>query len=117
MLEDLTSVALHTALTGLSKRQRAIADNVANIQTPGYLAGRVSFEDSLKNAIAEGDPTSAILSTSRSLEPTREDGNNVNLDTETINNVDTNLRFSLMVRAIDDKHGLLATVIKGSGAA
>jgi flagellar basal body rod protein FlgB len=34
-MNDVTMTALHTALRGLSTRQRVIADNVANIQTPG----------------------------------------------------------------------------------
>jgi flagellar basal-body rod protein FlgB len=116
VLEDVTSVALHTALTGLSMRQRAIADNIANIQTPGFLAGKVSFEDALRSAVADGDPGGAKPAIARSLEPTREDGNNVNLDEETLSNVDTGLRYSLMLRAMDDKFSLLGTAIKGGGA-
>ena len=37
---------------------------------------------------------------SRSLEPTRTDGNNVNLDTETLSNIDTNLRYELATQAV-----------------
>ena len=116
MLEDVTSVAVHTALSGLSMRQRAIADNVANIQTPGFLSGRVSFEDALRAAVADGHPGAAKATIARSLEPTREDGNNVNLDEETLSNTDTSLRYSLMLRAMDDKFALLSRVIKGTGA-
>ena len=35
------------ALDALSLRQRVIADNIANVNTPGFLAGRVQFEDAL----------------------------------------------------------------------
>src|SRR5205085_10724307 len=44
MIEDRTMTALHSALTGLSERQRVTADNIANINTPGFLAGRTDFE-------------------------------------------------------------------------
>ena len=47
MLESVTSAALSSALDGLSARQRAIANNIANVNTPGYTAERVSFEDAL----------------------------------------------------------------------
>ena len=116
MFDDVTSVAVHTALSGLSMRQRVIADNIANIQTPGFLAGKVSFEDALRSAVADGTPGDASPAIARSLEPTREDGNNVNLDEETLSNTSTDLSYSLMLRAMDDKFGLLGTVIKGSGS-
>ena len=38
--------------------------------------------------------------TGTSLEPTRLNGNNVNLDTETLSNIDTVLRFQFAARAI-----------------
>lgn len=112
MFEDKTSLALHTALSGLATRQRVIADNVANIQTPGFLAGRVMFEDALRAAVADGEPTAGKPTIARSLEPTREDGNNVNLDHETLSNVDTNLRYSMVLRAVDDKYGLIRSAMR-----
>ncbi|MBT8225371.1 MAG: flagellar biosynthesis protein FlgB [Dactylosporangium sp.] len=116
MFDDLTTVTLHTALSGLSLRQRITADNIANINTPGFLAGRVSFEDALADAVADGDPAQRSIHVARSLEPTREDGNNVNLDHETLTSMDTNLRYSVMLRAVDDKFGLLSSAIRGGAA-
>ena len=114
VFDDVASVTEHFALDALAKRQRAIADNISNIETPGFLAGRVSFEDSLRAALRDGgDPAGVMPTVARSLEPTREDGNNVNLDHETIANVDTNLRYELMLRAYDDRFGLLRTAIRG----
>ncbi|WP_432830379.1 flagellar basal body rod protein FlgB [Dactylosporangium sp. CA-092794] len=113
MFEDTTSVTLHGALAGLAERQRVIADNIANINTPGFLAGRVEFEDALRAAVQAGDPGAATIGVARSLEPTREDGNNVNLDHEVLSNIDTGLRYQTMLRATDDKFGLLRTAIRG----
>lgn len=99
VFDSVSMVALQSALDGLSARQQAIADNVANLQTPGYHAKRVLFEDALTRAVANG--SGAVTPTvARSLEPTREDGNNVNLDTETLSNVDTNLRYELATQAV-----------------
>jgi flagellar basal-body rod protein FlgB len=115
MLDDVTSVALHTALSALNLRQRVTADNIANIETPHFQARRVSFEKALSAAVANGDnPADVIPSVGRSLEPTRLDGNNVNLDEETVSNIDTGLRYQLALRAMDGKFGLLSTVIKGA---
>jgi flagellar basal-body rod protein FlgB len=113
VFEDITTVTLHGALNGLAKRQRVIADNIANVNTPGFLAGRVEFEDALRTAVQAGEPKDASITTARSLEPTREDGNNVNLDHEVLSNVDTGLRYQTMLRATDDKFGLLRSVIRG----
>ena len=113
LLTDVTSSVLSTALSGLSMRQRAIANNIANVETPQYRAQRVLFEDNLRAAVENGTPGDAQPSIATSLEPTRLDGNNVNLDHETIGNVDTGLRYQLMLRAMDDQFGLLHVAIKG----
>lgn len=110
---DVTITALHSALTGLAERQRVISDNIANIQTPGFLAGKVDFESSLSAALAAGDNADVAPTVARSLEPTREDGNNVNLDEETLSNIDTGLQYQLMVRAIDQKFANLRTAMRG----
>jgi flagellar basal-body rod protein FlgB len=111
---SVSFVAMNTALDGLALRQRVIADNVANIHTPGFLAGRVSFEESLAAAVRDGNPASAATAArvDRSLEPTRENGNNVNLDTETLLNVDTNLRYQLATQAIDGTFSRLRTAMR-----
>lgn len=117
MLDDVTSVALHTALSGLHLRQQVIADNIANIETPNFHARKVSFEQALGAAVANGgDPASVSPTIATSLEPTRTDGNNVNLDEETVSSIDTGLRYQLALNAMNSKFNLLSTVIKGSGA-
>lgn len=100
---DTTMRALGQALNGLSLRQRTIADNVANVDTPRFLAGKVDFESSLISALGNGqDPTTAAPTSQRSLEPTRENGNNVNLDEETLAGAETGLTYQLGVQAMTD---------------
>ena len=72
---DSTGSALYSALNGLAARQRVIANNVANVETPGYIAGRVRFEDSLRAAIEGGDAGASSVSTMQlggSREPQRQ---------------------------------------------
>lgn len=99
MLDSVTSAALTSALNGLSQRQQAIADNIANVNTPGYHAKRVQFENALADSVKAGDGNVAAT-TSISEEPTQLNGNNVNLDTETLSNVDTVLRYQFASQAI-----------------
>lgn len=86
-------------MDGLALRQRAIANNIANVNTPNYHAKRVSFEAALAASVQSGDGH-AEATTATSLEPTQLNGNNVNLDTETLSNIDTVLRFQFAARAI-----------------
>jgi flagellar basal-body rod protein FlgB len=111
-MNDLTMAVVHSALHGLADRQRAIADNVANVQTPGFLAREVDFEASLQRAAQSGDQAQAGAvspSRSRSLAPTRMDGNNVSLDDETVKSLRTNLSYQTMVEAMNAKFRLLRT--------
>jgi flagellar basal-body rod protein FlgB len=112
MLED---TALHAALTGLSQRQRVTADNIANVNTPGFLAGRTDFESALQSELSSGSaPVVSPGTTSRSLEPTNTNGNNVNLDEETVIATETGLRYQLALNALDGKYSLLRTALKTS---
>jgi flagellar basal-body rod protein FlgB len=114
VFDDVASQALQVALSGLAMRQRVTANNIANIETPGFRAGKVQFENALQSALAGGTSPDAVRpGVARSLEPTRLNGNNVNLDEETLSNVDTGLRYQLALRAMDGKFGLISDVIKG----
>lgn len=99
-LFDSVSVrALDSALDGLAMRQRVSADNVANLQTPGYHARTVDFEAALSRAVERGDGATRATVT-RSSAATREDGNNVDLDTETLLQIETNLRYQVATQAM-----------------
>lgn len=104
---------MSSALDALSLRQRVVADNIANVQTPGYQAKRVEFEDALTTAVKHGSGL-VTASTKVSLEPTTEAGNNVNLDTEVLSNIDTNLRYTLATRAVDNQFSLLRSALKST---
>jgi flagellar basal-body rod protein FlgB len=98
VFESVTSIAMESALDGLALRQRTIANNIANVNTPGYTAQRVQFEEALARSVESGSGR-AVATTEQSLEPTRLDGSNVNLDTETLSNIETVLRYKFAARA------------------
>jgi flagellar basal-body rod protein FlgB len=109
---DLTMQAISTSLDGLAARQRIIAQNLANSETPGYLAQNVNFEDSLRAAMATGDPSDATVSTSTSTDPTLPNGNNVSVDQETIALVDTGLRYQLATQSMNNEFSILRTSMR-----
>lgn len=110
-ISDGVTRALHVAINGLDARQQAIASNIANVETTGYLAEEVDFEDSLRSALASGDATGTTISHSHSLAATRLNGNNVNVDFELLASSENVLRQKLVVQAINNKYQLLRTAI------
>lgn len=104
---DVTMQTIQAALGGLTARQRVIAENVANADTPGFIAGRVSFEDNLRAALDDGEPRSMRINTSRSLQAPKVNGNNVQIDEENVNLIDTGLRYQLMLEAMNNKFRIL----------
>ena len=110
-LIDPTMDVIYRAMQGLSARQRATADNVANVETPGFKANKVDFESSLRAAIHAGNPDSASIITTKSAEPNGPNENNVSLDDETVAMVDTNLKYQTMVEAMNAKFRLLKTAM------
>lgn len=104
--------AIQASLDGLAARQRLTAENIANAEVPGYLASRVDFESSLREAIETGSFSDLSHNTTTSLAPTGLNGNNVNLDEESITNIDTGLRFQMMTEAMNAKFHILKTSLR-----
>jgi flagellar basal-body rod protein FlgB len=110
-LTDVTTSGLERALQGLSARQQATAANIANAQTPGYRAQRVTFEDSLASAMNSGDPQSASIDTLDAGTPANITGNTVQLDAEVTDLQKESLQYQAVASAISFKYSLLRTAI------
>jgi flagellar basal-body rod protein FlgB len=118
-----TDSYLRAAMSGLAARQRAIANNVANVDTPGFKATEVRFEDALKTAINRTKSTGAV--DQRSLNATvsrgtmldalssRADGNNVDIDREMEMLGEANLNYSALTQVMSTRIGILRNVISG----
>lgn len=113
MLESVTTTALTSALTGLSQRQRAIADNIANVNTSGYVAKVVDFESALRRSVERGDGA-AEASVRTSTAPTRLNGNNVDLATETLANIEAVLRYQFAAQAVGGTFSSMQTAMRTS---
>ncbi len=115
MLDDIASLTLQTAVTGLGVRQRVIANNIANLETPGFRAANVNFESSLADAVANGDPSGTTITTAvdPELPGLTQNGNTVSLDDQMVTATKTQLQQELVYGGLTSKYGLISTVLKG----
>jgi flagellar basal-body rod protein FlgB len=119
VVSDAVSRVLGLALDGVSLRQRTIADNIANVDTPGYRATSVDFESSLRQAVSAGDITdessgSVRVEASPTDTPVGPNGNNVDLRKETLAAVQSQYQYQVLTRAVTDRFTILRDSISGS---
>ncbi len=107
-VSDAVSRVLGLALDGVTMRQKVTADNISNVDTPGFRAMSVDFESSLRQAVDSGDIT-AVSDGGLQVEATPTDtpvganGNNVDLRKETLSAVQTQYQYQMLTRAVNDR--------------
>lgn len=122
---------LRSTLNALAMRQRTIANNISNVDTPGFKASHVRFEEHLAGAVARGRQSAAVepLGThpghmgsgqAQGLTPElqtdhatsqRNDGNNVDIDQQMILLAETALNYGALARLASQRLSLLRTAI------
>ena len=128
LFSDISSLTAKAALDGISLRQQAISRNIANIDTPGYKAQPVDFQETLARIVDnagtlpmkitdEDHMTTAEsdLFMSTSLRPggtLRADENNVDIDTEMADMSEAGIQYQAISQAISKKLLLLKTLAK-----
>lgn len=112
------------SLDYLWSKQQITMNNIANVDTPGYKAQYVTFEDEFrKRMLANKNGTSAqignAIGNSRHYlhdtneKSTRLDGNNVNMDTENVELARTTLQYQYELEALNSDISRIRTIIKG----
>ena len=125
--DSITTALYQKALDGTWQRQKAISNNIANAETPGYKSLKVSFEDNLKSEVnkiqknstaANGAlenfksiSDSAISVDTVNTTSNRADGNNVDLDAENVDMAKTVLNYNYLVRGLSDTYSRLKYAI------
>ena len=110
-ISDPVGSVLSTALDGLSLRQRVIADNIANVDTPGYRASSVDFESALRAAVASGDLGAELTPVTTATDtPVGANDNNVDLRKETLAAVQSQFQYQVLTRAVSDRFDLVRAV-------
>jgi flagellar basal-body rod protein FlgB len=94
-------------MDALGARQRVVASNIANADTPGYATRDVSFQDELSKAA--GTPAAVIEVSGL---PVRNDGNNVNLDREARLLAENALRFQVASQLMKGQIRLVRSAIQ-----
>ena len=90
MIDGLTN-SLERYMDLLSARQKVVASNIANADTPGYKTKDLNFQSDLQAALASGMPQAVEVGGL----PVKNDGNDVSLDRESRLLAENDLRFSL----------------------
>lgn len=123
---DHTFNILESSLNGAIARQKTIAHNVSNINTPGFKRFLVDFEDQLENAQRRYQqlplqvtqekhikiPANESFDSARDLSPgLRADGNNVNLEQEMTLMVKNDVYFNAALNQVNKKIAILKYVI------
>jgi len=109
---------LTNALGASAMRQGVIANNVANLETPGYRAKRVIFESLLRDALDTGDADRArsvgfeLLESKSPADPLNK--NNVSLEEEVGALVDNTMRYKTYMRILGKRFKQLDLAIRGS---
>lgn len=129
VFDDPVKNAIAKSLDACALRQRVIADNIANADTPGFKKSVVRFEDTLKRALKTGalplrvsNPRHIAVDDLSSVEPRvervettalRTDGNNVDMEEEMVNLVTNTVTYRAAAQFISGKFAKLRYVISG----
>jgi len=116
MLDPLSN-KLDQYMTLVSVRQKLVASNVANADTPGYKTQDIDFESELAHAAnSAAGGASPLVNTVPGLR-VKNDGNNVDLDREARLLAENALRFSVASNLLRSQLKTVRMAIEGGGAA
>lgn len=107
MLDRITD-SLERYMDLVSMRQKLVASNIANADTPGYQTQDVDFQSELKSVLDGGSPHASAVSGLR----TKNDGNNVDLDREARLLAENALRFNVASTLIRSQIRLVKEAIQ-----
>lgn len=126
------------ALVLRADRQRVIASNIANADTPGYVGRDFNFKDAMNAALDDGSHSMTPSAPSNGTSNTRHiplqaqtaslgtsplayttqtqpamDGNSVDMDRERANFVDNSVRYEATLRFINGQSKTILSAIQG----
>jgi flagellar basal-body rod protein FlgB len=124
----------HRALDVAQLRNSVIANNIANSDTPNFKRTTVSFESQLKRALAseQRDSIPAALTNERHipfhrpmeyrqvypirnldyLTTSKNNGNNVDIEEESVALIQNQLRYNLMVQSLQNQFSRVGLVLR-----
>lgn len=115
-----TDLVVRGALDGLAARHRAYANNMANVETPGFQPSDVPFENELRRLRDEIDGSPATIQRRRAPDlvevpdnqgAERLDGNGVQPDRQVVKLAENTLTYEALTQAVKMRGELLRSVI------
>ena len=116
-LFDTSIVGIEKAMQGSLLRQQVLANNIANVNTPGYQRSDVDFQSALAQAFSSGSPTTSQLeqvSFSPQIASTgamQVDGNTVDINTENADLSENTLDYQALESVMGTRMSILKTAI------
>lgn len=105
---------LQFAIDGVTAQQDAVANNIANWQTPGYTDTEVSFASSLADALGASGTQTAQLTSAPSVAAPATNGNNVRLSDEIIVAQKDTLHYQTITESLNAQFRLIQGASGGS---
>ena len=113
----------HKSLDFLWKQQEVIADNIANVDTPGYKNKSVSFEETFKNKLVAAHQSRNNSTMRKAINEAdcltyswdysgRVDENNVNADVENTKMARTTLHYQYLLQSVTNDIKRFQSAIK-----
>ena len=107
---DSLSDSLEQYMNVISVRQKLVASNIANADTPGYKTQDVDFQASLRSALDGGGSPATVQVSGLTV---KNDGNNVDLDREARLLAENAMRFSVAANLMHSELQQVREAIKG----
>ena len=118
---DKSATLLEKMLDVSSVKHKVIANNIANVNTPGYKKMDVSFADQLEKALNESSVNKfdalqpkIVISKEDTGETVRNDGNNVDMDKEVSSLVKNTLSYNIYTQLLSKKFEGIKSAIENS---
>lgn len=119
-----TITTLENAINYSNQKQKVIAQNIANVDTPNYKAKTVNFKDSLSNAMTGNVTNSKHISFSATNSSStavvsktgvtyNNSGNSVDMDKEMTDLATNQIYYNALIDRISGKFSSLESVIRG----
>jgi flagellar basal-body rod protein FlgB len=108
---DNVGASIEQFMNLVSARQKVVASNIANVDTPGYQTKDVDFSSELQSQMSGSKPNVIEVSGLKN----KNDGNNVDMDREARLLAENALRFSVAENLAHSEIGTIRTAIEEGG--
>ncbi|WP_010545498.1 flagellar basal body rod protein FlgB [Sphingomonas elodea] len=110
---SLSTALIARALDGLTARYEATAQNIANVNSPGYRPIRVTFEESLRRAAAEGAEAVASVRPQIELATPPRIATEMRLDLEIATASQTAMRYGALLSILGRQMEIARSIASG----